>query len=383
MVSKTPLWALIPIAALLPAAASAQIAMVSATTCGTGVFPATTCTIPATGSGHLIVVAWSSSWGAQPTVSSIADNAGNSYTEAGSALSALTSEDMVDIWYAKNSTAGATTLTITPNPAATSGGAVIWEFSGVDTTAPLDQTSVLSNQAATATPSGASVTTTSASEVIISTLVPSGSLTGLASGGFTSDATFFGTGWAHMITSSAGTYAPQWNTSSGTFASSTVSFKASSGSSGTSGTPANACDLVAPFGTVDQSDVQAAVNMTLTPSACTSSVNIAGAGVCNAIIVQRVINASMGQTCLVSTGLHVVSLTWAASTSSGITGYQVSRGTSSSGPFTPLTTVSASTLSYVDTTVASGTTYYYVVATVAGTSTSANSSPVTATVPTP
>jgi fibronectin type 3 domain-containing protein len=79
----------------------------------------------------------------------------------------------------------------------------------------------------------------------------------------------------------------------------------------------------------------------------------------------------------------VVSLTWAASTSSGITGYQVSRGTSSSGPFTPLTTVSASTLSYVDTTVASGTTYYYVVATVAGTSTSANSSPVTATVPTP
>jgi hypothetical protein len=45
--------------------------------------------------------------------------------------------------------------------------------------------------------------------------------------------------------------------------------------------------------------------------------------------------------------------------------------------------VSASTLNYVDTAVASGTTYYYVIATVAGTSTSANSSPVTATVPTP
>jgi hypothetical protein len=147
--------------------------------------------------------------------------------------------------------------------------------------------------------------------------------------------------------------------------------------------PANACDLVAPFGTVDQSDIQAAVNMTLTPSSCSSGVNIAGVGVCNVIIVQRVINASLGQTCLVSTGLHVVSLTWSASTSSGVTGYQVSRGTSSSGPFTTVGTVGGSTLAYNDTTVVSGTTYYYVIATVAGSSVSTNSSPVVASVPTP
>ena len=149
-----------------------------------------------------------------------------------------------------------------------------------------------------------------------------------------------------------------------------------------SGTPLNSCDLVAPFGTIDSNDVQAAVNMSIgITSPCTASV--AGPNTCNAIVVQRVVNASLGQSCLTSTGLHVVSLNWSASTSSGVTGYQVSRGTSSSGPFSLLGSVGATALSYVDTTVASGTTYYYVVATVAGINTSANSTPVSAVVPIP
>jgi hypothetical protein len=133
--------------------------------------------------------------------------------------------------------------------------------------------------------------------------------------------------------------------------------------------------------TVSSADVQAAINMTIGISTCNA--NVAGPNVCNAIVVQRVINASMGQTCLTSTGLHVVSLSWAASTSSGVTGYQVSRGTSSSGPFTLLSSVGATTTSYLDTTVVSGTTYYYVVAAVAGSSVSANTTPVAAPVPTP
>lgn len=135
-------------------------------------------------------------------------------------------------------------------------------------------------------------------------------------------------------------------------------------------------------GVVNSADVQAAVNMTIgitTP--CTA--NIAGAGVCNAIVVQRVVNASLGQSCLVSTGLHVVSLNWAASNSSGITGYQVSRGAASTGPFTLLATVGGTTLTYMDTTVVSGQTYYYVVAAVAGSTVSTNSSPTVAAVPTP
>jgi hypothetical protein len=142
----------------------------------------------------------------------------------------------------------------------------------------------------------------------------------------------------------------------------------------------NACDLNSD-GVVNSSDVQAAVNMTLGISPCAA--NVAGPNACKAIVVQRVVNASMGQTCLVSTGLHVVSLTWTASTSSGITGYQVSRGAASTGPFTLLATVGGTTTSYTDTTVVSGQTYYYVAATVAGSSISANSSPVVAAVPTP
>ncbi len=55
-----------------------------------------------------------------------------------------------------------------------------------------------------------------------------GNVTVISSGNaFESDATIGGNGWAHLITSSAGTYAGQWNQSpAGTYASSTVAFKA-------------------------------------------------------------------------------------------------------------------------------------------------------------
>src|SRR5215472_117613 len=57
--------------------------------------------------------------------------------------------------------------------------------------------------------------------------------------------------------------------------------------------PSNACDLATPYGTIDASDVQAAINMSLGVAPCTA--NIAGANVCNVVVVQRVINASLGQ----------------------------------------------------------------------------------------
>ena len=143
----------------------------------------------------------------------------------------------------------------------------------------------------------------------------------------------------------------------------------------------NACDLNGD-GTVTSADVTLAINMSLGISPCTA--NIAGANVCNVEVVQRVINASMPNgTCLTSTGLHVVDLTWTASVSSGITGYQISRGASASGPFTPIATV-GNTTSYMDTTVTSGTTYYYVIAAVSGSTVGSNSNPaVQASVPTP
>src|SRR5262245_32873577 len=130
------------ISGLFSFSAWAQISLVNVTGCGPQIFPTSTCTIPPTGSGHLLVVAWMPG-GTTTTVASVTDNASNTYAEAGNARSIDTGSNlMADIWYAKSSQSGATVLTINPNPSGTSGEAVIWEFAGVDTTAPLDKTAV-------------------------------------------------------------------------------------------------------------------------------------------------------------------------------------------------------------------------------------------------
>lgn len=143
----------------------------------------------------------------------------------------------------------------------------------------------------------------------------------------------------------------------------------------------NACDLNGD-GKVDASDVQSAINMSLGLSGC--SANIYGANVCNVVMVQRVINASLGGACVTGTGAvaHSVSLNWTASTSSGVTGYKVYRGTASGGPYSLLTTVGTTT-SATDGSVTSGQTYYYVLTAVAGGVESSYSNQAQAAIPTP
>jgi len=350
-----PMWLI-----LVPALAWSQITLIHATSCGAGSFPGTTCTIPSTGSGHLIVVGWQIGGGSNTStlISSITDNAGNTYTEAGAARSIDTNTGtVVDIWYAKNSASGATSVTITPSLSVANAGAMIWEFSGVSSTAPLDQTAVLNSQAGTTTPTGAGVTTTSSTEVVVSLAEVAGSLTGIHAGNpFTNDSTLMSNGWAHLITSSTGTYAAQWNQSSaGAYASSTASFKAASSGGGA----LNACDLNAD-GAVNVLDVQLSVNMDLGTSSCTA--NVDGSGVCNVVVVQRVINAALGGSCVTDTGgtSHSVALSWTASTSANVAGYNVYRGTVSGGPYTKLNSSLVVGTAYTDSTVQAGATYYYV-----------------------
>lgn len=69
-----------------------------------------------------------------------------------------------------------------------------------------------------------------------------------------------------------------------------------------------------------------------------------------------------------------VSLTW--SVTAGVTGYRISRATTSGGPYTSLATTTATSL--LDTSVTNGTTYYYVIAGLNTGLESANSSPVSA-----
>ncbi|MGD0460509.1 MAG: hypothetical protein ABSC21_22540 [Terriglobia bacterium] len=90
-------------------------------------------------------------------------------------------------------------------------------------------------------------------------------------------------------------------------------------------------------------------------------------------------------------GTHDVILTWTASTTPGVVGYNVYRGTTSGGESTtPLNSspvaagcTSTTACTYTDATVVAGTTYYYTVTAVASNDVtqSADSNQVTATVP--
>jgi hypothetical protein len=332
--------------------ATAQVTLVHVSSCGVQTFPAATCTIPSTGMGNLLVAAWTSTnGGGGTTIASVADNAGNVYSEARGARATDTAANtMADIWYAGNSASGATVVTITPSPSGTAGTAVIWEFSGIPPFSRLDQTAVLNSQPATTTPLGASLATTSPAEVIVSVANAQGPVTGISPGNsFSSDSTAGGEGWAHFIASSSGTYAPQWTTgTSGTFCSSTISFDAASAGGG-------ACDLNQD-GVVNVVDVQLATNIDLGLIPCPVALD---GGACGPALVQQVIKAAMGQGCS-ATITHYVTLTWTASSSSNIDGYNVYRSTSSGSGYTQINSSLISATSYTDTSVTAGQTYYYV-----------------------
>src|ERR1041384_1800287 len=92
--------------ALVPALAWSQVSMVHVTECQPQAFPAT-CTISSPGPGHVIVVGFQMSGDIATTITSITDNSGNIYAEAGAARATDTGGMVADLWYAKNSVAGA------------------------------------------------------------------------------------------------------------------------------------------------------------------------------------------------------------------------------------------------------------------------------------
>ena len=89
---------------------------------------------------------------------------------------------------------------------------------------------------------------------------------------------------------------------------------------------------------------------------------------------------------LSGTGGHDVILSWVASTTSGIIGYNIYRGTTSGGESsTPLNSTPTSNTTFADENVTAGALYYYVVTAVGagGVTVSAASNEASATVPTP
>jgi hypothetical protein len=85
------------------------------------------------------------------------------------------------------------------------------------------------------------------------------------------------------------------------------------------------------------------------------------------------------------TGTHYVVLSWTASTTADVVGYDAYRGTTSGGPFSQLNSSPISGTTYTDASVQAGHTYYYVVTAVAsdGDTQSADSNGASATVPSP
>lgn len=142
------------------------------------------------------------------------------------------------------------------------------------------------------------------------------------------------------------------------------------------------CDLNQD-GVVNSTDVNLAVSMAIGTATCTASLE--GANVCTVITVQRVVNASLGQTCI-TYNTHAANLSWTASTSSNVSYYNVYRGTTSGGPYNKIgsTTANSGATTYTDSSVQAGQTYYYVGTAV---DTSGNesgySNQATASIPTP
>src|ERR1700724_386501 len=82
----------------------------------------------------------------------------------------------------------------------------------------------------------------------------------------------------------------------------------------------SACDLNQD-GLTDATDVTLAVKMALGTALCTA--NVEGPLTCTVVTVQRVFDASQGQSCATYNSLsgHRVTLTWVASISLNVTGY--------------------------------------------------------------
>jgi len=126
---------------------------------------------------------------------------------------------------------------------------------------------------------------------------------------------------------------------------------------------------------VDVLDVQLIANWAALAE-CPSTVNVVGPGLCNELAQRLVTKAALGQGC------HFVSLNWTASSSRGVTGYTIYRGTKPNDPSpVRLNSVPVAATSYQDVTVRSGRMYYFTVRAVSGGSESGPSNEARVTIP--
>jgi hypothetical protein len=183
-----------------------------------------TLSIAPTLAGDLIVVA-TGGWAPGSPVTSITDNAGNSYvsTNAMSNLSNLPNKDIVEIWYATNARAGATSVVVT---ASVSSNREAWllEASGVSAA---DVVATLDNASAARHPAAPPISPTVTPSLIVAVGDFAAAINGLLAGSsFTqlpihddNDATW-------LIVENTGSYSAVWDAqSTATYCVSVAAFK--------------------------------------------------------------------------------------------------------------------------------------------------------------
>ena len=213
--------------------APAGITLLSTTYCQPGISwssnsPYTACTLTTaapTGSTIIVGFATYNSAGTSSTMSGVTDSNGDKFLQVANARSTSTQSGSGywdDFWYAPSLAAQVTS--VSPEPSQTvPGNLFIWVVSNVNS---VNAAGVENATASTSsTPAGAPVTTTAAATFVAALLHPdtTGNPTSVDAP-FISDSVVDGMGWAHLITSSTGTYTPQWNQTATTYAGSTVAF---------------------------------------------------------------------------------------------------------------------------------------------------------------
>ncbi|HTU47711.1 MAG TPA: hypothetical protein VMF91_21820 [Bryobacteraceae bacterium] len=187
--------------------------------------PGSGLTIPATGSGNLVAVAVV--FNGSTSITSVTDNAGNTYVSAGAR--SVTGAAATEIWYAVNSKPGATVVTPQFAGSPTHVEVTSWEVSGLFAPA-VDAKSTSTGTVVNDGTPGPAVTTSQVGDFVISALLATSATFNriTTSNEFTNDFSTNGNGWAHITSNGAiaGTHQASWNTGapSGTYAAATVAF---------------------------------------------------------------------------------------------------------------------------------------------------------------
>jgi hypothetical protein len=178
----------------------------------------------ATKAGSTIVVAVGFDSKNGITVTSITDNAGNTYASAGYRAADTNCTESADIWYAKNVNAGASQITVNNSSTGVSTETWVMEFAGLDPTNPLSTGAVLNNQAASTIAQAPPVAAPEGG-VVVSTAIVCNDVSGLTAGSVFTDLAVENTEFtAYYIAKSAGSYGAAWNMSSGTWCATSVAF---------------------------------------------------------------------------------------------------------------------------------------------------------------